>query len=351
MRINLPVATSGHGFFGSVANADIRNIILTNASMSFVPTIQGDFRGYIGVLVGYGNNLNITFAAVTIQEILGATAVDENGVAASIDSSIGALVGRCVDCTITSSATLMNRVSGIYGMGGLAGRLFSSKIFSSVAVINDIKSSTAAFNGGLIGGLYNGAETAFSTAITNTATINEGKPFGGLVGRTSSSFIHTSYGIQFGGMSALVGLLSGENFAIDEDINTEVVTVVESSYYNSTATGPGASSGRGTALDMTQLQPTAFADDGNGGNFTAWADGWCDTTTGEFTQNRTSDLATGVNANGVPAWDLVPPAELGEPTRGDNSFPVPACTPFSPATIRTAIGKVRNAESPVPIER
>ncbi len=38
------------------------------------------------------------------------------------------------------------------------------------------------------------------------------------------------------------------------------------------------------------------------------------------------------------AWDI-----------GAGKFPVPACTPFSPEILRTAIDKVRNNEDPVPI--
>ncbi|MCH9666003.1 MAG: hypothetical protein K0U41_09195, partial [Gammaproteobacteria bacterium] len=332
LRLMLNRSAYGVGLFGAVDNSQLDNIVLRDVSIT--SSADGDF---LGSLVGYANNAIITRSAVDIRSIN-----------AGSTNFVGGLVGYANATNVVSAISIGNSITGKLHIGGLLGACtFGCVTSSSFAAVTNM--SALLDIGGLVGyANHHGGKIIFSGAATNNliATFSSiGGVLGLLdVGVEPFQFFSASYAIlnglrSRGGAGPLYTSIPESSFPVGQSI-----------YYNDKIDRNFPSYPLAPLyLAFSRLQPAAFADNGNGADFTQWQYAWCDTATGEFTEDRSSDLATGLNINGVNAWDLVPDNSVMR-TDMTNNFPVPACTPFSPATIRAAIGKVRLGEGPVSLD-
>ncbi len=330
--------THNIGFFRVTDASDLRNIVIRNASMSF--TNSTAVYENIGLLVGAARATKISHSAIEFTEMDVSRGVD-----------VGGFIGQASNSQIISSSVIGNRLTAANRVGGLVGGSLTGavSISSSAAIIYNISDSgAAAIAAGLssgsstgFGGLYGAGANSkhrftFSAAITHSIGSDSVRGAGGLAsfiseqGLINASYVLSSNINSGGNISGIVAFAEGGG--------------VESSYYNVTNFGSPPTNAEGIALDATgpqpSLQPDSFTST-DAADFTAWDDGWCDTTTGEFSQNPTSALALS-NGGANYAWKI----GVGQ---GVGKFPVPACTPFSPDILRTAISKVRNATNPVPI--
>ncbi|MCH9664743.1 MAG: hypothetical protein K0U41_02715 [Gammaproteobacteria bacterium] len=321
--------THNIGFFRVTDASDLRNLVIRNASMSF--TNSAGVYENIGLLVGAARATKISHSAIEFTEMDVYRGVD-----------VGGFIGQASNSQIISSAVIGNRLTAANRVGGMVGGSLTGavSISSSAAIIYNISDSGApAIAAGLstgFGGLYGAGANSkhrftFSAAITHSIGSDSVRGAGGLAsfiseqGLINASYVLSSNINSGGNISGIVAFADGG---------------VASSYYNVTSFGSPPTSTEGIALNATgpqpSLQPANFTST-DAADFTAWANGWCDTTTGEFSQDPASALALS-NGGANYAWKI-----------GGGKFPVPACTPFSPDTLRTAISKVRNATNPVPI--
>ncbi len=202
--------------------------------------------------------------------------------------------------------------SGVSVYGGLSGGVGSVAISSTAAITGNMLGDVS-ISGGLLGVIHrsgNNPQTTIgaSYAITQFQTVRSGNNrHGGLVGDYSTP------------------------------------PIVSNSYWDSTTLTPPDTSNRGTSQygagkSITALQGTT---DFSGGDniFAAWANGWCDAATNEFTTDSSSPLATIPDADANRFWDL----------GGANDYPAMNCLPnnFTPAEQRAAMAKALNGESPL----
>ncbi len=257
----------GHiGFFGAIgAGGEVRNLKLILADGDAdSPSIEG--RYFVGALVGWNQGDSISNVGVEGGYIEGT-------------NSVGGLVGRTADGSITASYATGDVVSltgssgsaigGLVGImasgtldnsyatgkvsapnrdvetGGLVGEMNSGSITASYAT-GDVDSGYAA--GGLMGDLGGGSITASYA----TGNVDSGYAAGGLVGRTSgrSTIITASYATgavtgrgNVGGLVGYVLLESGVTGNL-ETINT---------YFDAALTGQ--SQGVGNIPDPTGIDP------------------------------------------------------------------------------------------------
>ena len=165
LYINNPSANN-YGLFGYCANATIKNLGLTNVSIT-----AGD---EVGGLVGYMD------AGSTVSNCY-VTGV----VSSSLPGVVGGLLGEAFDATITDCYAECTISEGAKA-GGLIGMLSGGSLSNSYAS-GSITASQASYIGGLIGGMQLSAGNINSCYSSSAITINGeysgGKSFtGGFVG-------------------------------------------------------------------------------------------------------------------------------------------------------------------------
>ena len=160
-------ATDYVGFFGDVGNATIRNLTLSNVS------ITGD--DYVGGLAGYvrySSIINVDVqGSITGSDYVGGlvgntsnTTVSKAGVQGTITGTnrIGGLIGNSNSDTISKSYVSAD-VSGTSEVGGMVGRVSGGSITDSYAMGS--VNASGLYAGGVYGYLYN------DTSITNSYTV------------------------------------------------------------------------------------------------------------------------------------------------------------------------------------
>ena len=191
------VSSSGYkyaGLFGSVQNANIRNIGVLVGSIS--STSPNGFSSS-GALVG---------RAVS-SEISNSYAV----VAGSItsDSNSGGLVGYAYDSSISNSYAVVaggiSSTSSNSRSGGLVGGASNSSISNSYAVVGGSISSRS--SGGLVGNadnspISNSYAVVGGNILSSSSSSSYGSNSGGLVGRARASGISNSYAVVEGSISS-----------------------------------------------------------------------------------------------------------------------------------------------------
>lgn len=202
----------GVGLFGYTNNATIKNVGITNASISgyyYVAALAGyneytefdscystgkiNGYSYVGGLTGYNINyviINNSFNECNVN---------------STESYAGGLSARGYgNCTISNCYNTGNINSNDRRVGGISGYLYSSTINNSYSTGNV---SGTTYMGGLIGFLWvSNMDNCYSTGIvTGTSTI------GGLNGSASGSTVTNSFwDIETSGMTTSAGAEVGK---------------------------------------------------------------------------------------------------------------------------------------------
>ena len=192
LYINNPSANN-YGLFGYCANATIKNLGLTNVSIT-----AGD---EVGGLVGYMD------AGSTVSNCY-VTGV----VSSSLPGVVGGLLGEAFDATITDCYAECTISEGAKA-GGLIGMLSGGSLSNSYAS-GSITASQASYIGGLIGGMQLSAGNINSCYSSSAITINGeysgGKSFtGGFIGYIFQSALSA---VTISDCYA-TGSISGTNFS------------------------------------------------------------------------------------------------------------------------------------------
>ncbi len=251
-RLSVGSASTGVGLLGHVSGSKIRNIGLTNVSVS------GSDR--VGGLVGFGQNSNISNAYVTG--------------AVSGGQQVGGLVGSMQASTVSNAYTTTN-VSGSSNVGGMSGDVFGGSVVNAYAT-GDVSGSN--YVGGLVGAMFHGSVVnAYATGDVSSYS-TAGGLIGGLAGSANLMNVYASGSVSalYSNVGGLVGLLQSTS-SINHAYATGHVSPVRSSggliglnfsagavtnsYWDTETTGL-ASSGGGTGLTTAQLH-TALS-------FTGW---------------------------------------------------------------------------------
>ena len=367
---------SGHnwGLFGSIKGATLSNVHVRNVNITFsgdnsgvVDTDINPVPARVGGLVGYAQSGSwIINSSVTGHLVAGA--LDVGGLVGNAEgvgiissyveleelnvttSRVGGLVGQAQDVTMRLSYALTGKITivGTNG-GGLFGRAYISRIESSMAITTNFTAQNIV--GPLIGsssygGLFGEGRSvavSFTAGITGNmledVTISGGlfgfsHQFGNFNSRTTidASYAITQFQTVRQGNNLYGGLIGNQGFT----------ATVGNSYWDSTVLSPADTRNRfvsayGQGKTTTNLQGTT---DFSGSNniYSAWANGWCDAATNEFTTDPSHPLATIPNADANRFWDLGTATE----------YPAMNCLPnFTPAEQRAAMARVLNGELPL----
>ena len=240
------------GLFGSLASgSELRNLRLLNANISDIKLDSGYVRN-IGLLVGYGKDMNITNVSVegsiqqstaniervggiigradgvkiastsaNLSSILGdkyvggllgwgqsGTTIRSSSVEASsvevLSDTVGGMVGWGKDIRVTSSSVTVSSVSGYGNIGGLLGYARNT-IVSSSSVVADSISSKEYTGGGHLGGLIGwGGDSVYSSfALVDSLFFDDvvgrnhldARLSGGLIGYYVGGEIVSSYAV------------------------------------------------------------------------------------------------------------------------------------------------------------
>ena len=348
--IDISSESYGVGLFGSIAPAAIlRDLTLINVNIG--TTSSGDD---FGSLVGYGREasildvraVNVTISAANVESVGGligdgwnSTVSSSSVVAHSIGGSrrVGGLLGYGESSIVSSSSVVAHSISGSSDhVGGLIGWGQSSTVSSSSVVAHSISGSFSNI-GGLIG--WGQSSTVSSSSVVAHSISGSSDYVGGLIGWGQNSTVSSSLVLggslngtsHVGGIVGTSGTISGGNrnpggvsnsYWLDSIVFTDAQQLSTNTF--------------GESKSVTEIQsPTGFT-----GIYADWANGWCDSATGEFTTSPTHRLATAGGGNTYRAWDL------------GNSMQYPTMTCFgdrlTPAQQRAATTKVLNDESPLP---
>ena len=226
--------------------------------------------GLIGVSSGTVSNLTVIGRVAGFNGVGGIAGLQRggtitnvvSGIAVSGNNLVGGLVGNQPSGTITLSSAFGN-VSGVADIGGLVG--YQSGTVSRSFALGSV--SGGYYIGGLIGYVYNGTvANSFAMGSAN-ATVNVA---GGLVGVLNGGSVTNSYstGVVTAPTNAggLIGTLGGG-------------ATVSSSYWNTQTSGRATSAG-GTGRTTAQMQDAAnYATNFAGWDFTTI---WLPPTTGTY---------------------------------------------------------------------
>ncbi len=322
MRIVLS-DSHGVGFFGHMQSSVLRDLVLSNVSIS----LNGNFNNFVGGLAGFIADTTIIHSAVELHSINNQDATGDN-------RFFGGFIGFISGSShLISVAVIGNEVVGTSRetavIGGLGGHSREdSTLDSSVSIVRSVTTLAGDFldiGGGLFG---QARSTGISFSATITNAILSGGYTGGMIGEVVSSsetIINASYvlsstitGVGGLGIGPIFGVINGVQ--LPDNVFSHITNFV---------TNGATPNSAGTSLNLEALKSDSFA----GSDLSSWENAWCNKLTGEFME--TADNSFG--PNGVNAWDLGTAAE----------FPVPACTPFSPAVLRAAITEVRADRNPV----
>jgi hypothetical protein len=235
---------SYQGLFGEIRNANIRNIVLENVSIT-IPVNTNDPATFslIGGLAGYSVNSTIDNVRVySSNNITSTVKINVVGVPTTsgvfLPSSIGGIVGHSSDSNI-SNVVFVGNVIGATEVGGIAGHFRTNaganRTLSKARVIGNI--TAGRFAGGLVGNLYQVdiSMSSFEGAISlnvggnGQATFSQdGSNFGSLVGFMSLSSIANSYAVStisntgryVGGFVGFISTGSITNSYVDVTINS-----------------------------------------------------------------------------------------------------------------------------------
>ena len=237
--VNLRIEKSGHlnGLFGSMAGSNNNDILVQDLSLTD-PNIIISFGGYTGALVGIMQSCKIDNCH-TINGAINSTN--------DIDSTtIGGLVGYCINATLSNSTSstevvgswkdIGGLVGGVdsgtltdcsasgavrganYGVGGLIGTLggSSSEVITCSAT-GDIQCNF--YGGGLIGKIFDG-QVQNSCAIGNVSGTSG---LGGLVGSNIRGTIQNCFSLGNVTGDDKIGGLAGYNSGYDTSDNGGVI--------------------------------------------------------------------------------------------------------------------------------
>lgn len=230
--------TNDVGLFGATAtNSVIQYVILKNVNINIADqdnvgaivgynegTIEnslteGTVKGnnFVGGLIGYNNNGNITFLLSTVtvegkENVGGVIGYNHGGTIENASATknvqgtgnnVGGLIGKSENGAIINS-TAAGDVNGFFYIGGLVGQNTNGQITNAYATGNV---NGTWYVGGLIGENIRGKiESTYATGKVTGSTY-----IGGLVGISHEGYIMNSYAIGevLGGMSSIVGGLVG----------------------------------------------------------------------------------------------------------------------------------------------
>ncbi|MCH9665669.1 MAG: thrombospondin type 3 repeat-containing protein [Gammaproteobacteria bacterium] len=285
LTINITTGNSGHGFFGSVKDATLRNVHIHGGNLN-ITSASGAFISYVGGLIGYGIRCNIISSSVVLDAIQ----------ALPPATSIGGLVGIFVAGEIRSSVAIIRETEADGVVGGLA---------------------SALDQGGIIGSSY---------AVISTITTGSSGNIGGLVTSISRGSVESSYALnRYSPDVSRGGIVA---------TSTPIVSIVSNSYWDNTILTPPitavlAANRFGAGKTTTELQgPVTTNADGSfpDGIYSEWDNGYCNPATGEFRDSSAASIA-----GFVRAWNL----------GGTTDYPTLNCFPrFTPEQQQAAIRRV-----------
>ena len=326
VTIDLRHEIFGVGLFGAAGKkASFHDIRLRDVEI----TADEQYGKHFGSLVGSAKESNLS-----------SIVADGIRIDAPAVRFVGGLVGYGLGVNIFTSAVIADRIRGGHNVGGLIG--YGEGVISYSSVIADeILGDSGYYVGGLVSD-WSGGDIFYSYAV---ADVVAGWGFaGGLIGEAYGASIRSSLALVKNINSSFLeagGIVGSSGLIVDGPDNPGP-KVVESTYWQDgvkfRSEGPIYINTLGENKTALELQgPTAFTNN----IYTSWANAWCNSATGEYTDDVTHVLATTGGGDTHRAWDL------------GNAFEYPVISCFgdrlTPNQQRTAIDKVLAGESPLPL--
>ncbi len=193
LKIDLP-DDSYVGFFGYVTNSEANNPNIFNLKLS-VDNINGN--SYIGSLIGYGVNVNLSEVYVTTKITASSTST----------GYIGGIIGYADNSNI-NKASVTGNINGIGGnIGGVVGYLDGDITYS----YNEANVYGDTYTGGIVGYIVGNIQNVYNlgSIIGDSTLINAGGIAGYILGDLNSSYCLGMLKLDFDELYTNVGLLVG----------------------------------------------------------------------------------------------------------------------------------------------